>query len=184
MKKIRYAIPLVIFSLLIGFTSCLPTNPSYWGAWGEVDGYMIKDSEDSTTRHFEPNSSSITDKTHPARMYTHEYSRTPSGTLVVQEWPQTSIPSSESDITYQTKSSKNITFLTTKQELNGFIYYKDTDNLYVINTLYNYEAKNKHLKDHVRSWPDDNPAAYRFKIKVDGIFETIEILMDDNNSWD
>ena len=110
MKKIYYTVPLVIFALLIGFTSCLPTNPSYWGAWGEVDGYMVKDSEDSTTRHFEPNSSSITDKTHPARMYTHEYSRTPSGTLIVQEWPQTSNPSSESDITYQTKSSKNITF--------------------------------------------------------------------------
>ena len=174
MKKSRYIIPLVIFSLLIGFTSCFQVNPSYWGSWDEIDGYMVKDSESSTTRHFEAYSPSITDKQYPATMYTHSYSETPRATFTGQEWDQPSI-------SYKTTKTKSISFSNSPREENGFIYYKDSNTLYVINTLYNNNSLNKPLKLHTDR---TTHADYRMIIDVTGIYEDIEILMDLKSLYD
>lgn len=172
MKKTGFV--LLIIAVIIGFTSCINSDPTYWGDWDIVDGYMLKESEDSETRHFVEYNTSITDKSHQATRYTHQYSKTPDAVLTIQEW-------NESKIEYETKTTNRFRISNIPTDKNGFLFYKDGDTLYVINTLFNYEEKNRHLKIHEDRY---TKAKYRFIIEVNGIFADIEILMDDKSDWD
>lgn len=173
MKKFFLSVICILTAIIL--TSCGNNNPSYWEAWDYIEGYMILDEgENVTTRHFEPYDISIKDTSHRADMYVHSYSRNPETTFEVSEWD-------EQNIKYDVKSTNRFTISNKPKELNGFIFYKDSDNIYVINTLYNCEDRNLKLKEH----PDKYTSAdYRFIIDVSGIYDDVEIYMDDRKKWD
>lgn len=175
MKKTLFISLLVCIFASLFITSCGSSDPTYWESWNEIEGYMILDEgENVTTRHFEPYSPSITDTSHEATLYSHSYSRTPETSFTVQEWDTI-------DIEYKDKSTNRFTISNKPKELNGFIFYKDSENLYIINTLFNNENKGLKLKAHENKYTN---ADYRFLIDVYGIHDEIEILMDDRRKWD
>lgn len=165
----------VLFVLTAGlFTGCIdvPDTP-YWKDWKITEGYMIKD-DDSEQRHFVAYNSSIQDKSHEATLYEHEFIKRPYATLIIQEWNNT-------EIEYKDVKQNSFNITNKPYELNGFIFYCENDRIYIINTLFNYEAKGKKFKTHQDKF---SPADYRFIIEVTGIAEDIKILMDDTGSWD
>ncbi len=179
MKKIFLLSLIFVFAATL-FTGCIinadstgtNSNPKY-KAWKRTEGYMILE-EGANERHFVAYSSTIQDKSHEATLYSHEYVKSPYTILTVQEWDKDTIE-------YKTVSKKTLTITNKPSEINGFILYTEDDTIYIINTLYNYEAKNKKLKIHEDKF---KKADYRFLIEVDGIYDNIEILMDDTSGWD
>ena len=179
MKKVIFLslIYILISSLLTGCIinadeSSINSNPKY-KAWKRTEGYMIKE-EGSEERYFVAYSSSIQDKTHEATLYQHEYEKDPYTTLSVQEWDK-------DNIKYTTITTNRLTITNKPNEINGFIFYEEDNTLYIINTLYNYEKKQKRLKMHDDTY---TRADYRFIIEVNEINDPIEILMDDTSGWD
>ena len=173
MKKTFIISSLICILTLSLFTACGSSNPSYWEAWKSVDGYMILDSEGATTRHFEPYSPNITDKSHEAKMYTHSYSREPYLSFTVQEWDSVNIE-------YKDVTTNRFTISNKPKELNGFLFYKDDETIYIVNTLFNNDEMNLKLRLHENNYTS---ADYRFIIDVDGIYDDIEILMDKKSTW-
>ena len=177
MKKTLFLSLILIFAAGF-FTSCIQPDSVYWEDWKITEGYMILTEENSTERVFVPYSSSIQDKSHPATMYEHSFTKRPYTKFTVQTWDKDKIE-------YTDETRPSFFYITNKPYLlNGFIFYCDdsNDKLYVINTLYNNEEKQKKLKDHVDKYYSN--ADYRFLISVEGIAADLKILMDDSSGWD
>ena len=182
MKKI-YTLSLFLIFTACLFTGCIIAPDDFsnnsnikYKAWKQTEGYMVKE-EGSEERHFVAWSSSIQDKSHQAMMYEHEYIKSPYTVLYVQEWDK-------DNIEYKTVSNtKNNSFTITNKpvEKNGFIFYTQDDNIYIINTLYNSDTMQRKLRIHDDKY---SKADYRFKIEVDGINDPIIILMDETGGWE
>ena len=171
MKKTFIISSLICILAVSLFTACGSSNPSYWEAWNVIEGYMVLDEgEGATTRHFEPYSPSITDKTKPATMYKHSYSRDPYTVITIQKW-------NKDTIEYDNYESEALTISNKPKETKSCIFYKDEESIYIISTL----DSNDRLKIHTDRYSN---ATYRFIIDVDGIYDDIEILLDEKGPWD
>ena len=171
MKKTFIISSLICILTLSMFTACGSSNPSYWEAWNVVEGYMIlDDGEGATTRHFEPYSVTITDTKYPATLYTHSYSRSPYTVITIQKW-------NKETIEYEDYQRETFTISNKPKETKNCIFYKDDESLYILSKL----DSNDKVKIHTDRYSN---ATYRFIIDVDGIYDDIEILLDEKGPFD
>ncbi|MBO4533385.1 MAG: hypothetical protein J5726_06780 [Treponema sp.] len=148
------------------FSSCIdsPSYNVYSESWFDTTGYVVTDENGSYS--FVAGTTNKPANQAKAILWEHRYIRTPVCELTPQIWDS-------ENIEYRDIESRPIRFeiTSTPRNINGLIFYRDTDKVYVINNKYDtYRDKDFFDKDQ-----------YRFKIEISGIRD-LEFKMVKNNA--
>lgn len=145
----------------------------YFESWFNTKGYVVKDAEGDFDS-FVKGTNGKPDGTPKAIMWDHAYERRLRCTLTAQKWELLD------DIEWGNIESPYVfTITSTPREINGLIFYCDSQNVYVINNKYDEYV------DADYSPSNSNPNYYRFKIEISGI-RPLEFIMRKKNgsgSW-
>lgn len=165
MKKQLILISILTAFVAIAFTSCGSSNSVYYEEWFYSKGYItnIEDPFEASKIKFEKfvkenNPDSSISRKDYAICYKHAYDRKPRGSIVFKRWNNDTLEYEEMpDRNYQIE----ITQEADNSTIPGIIFYRDEDDVYIINNLYKFD-----LTLHTDKYAH---ADYAFDIKLNGI---------------
>ena len=169
MKKTGFITLIIIALATLLLSGC--GNSVYFESWFSTNGYVVKDGEDFDS--FVKGTTGKPDGTPKAVMWDHRYDRTPRCQLTASQWNKDEIEYEELDNGYY-----NFTITSTPREINGLIFYCDSENVYVINNKYD-----KYNDDERNGYSNNNH--YRFRVNINGIRD-LDLFMYKRNgdgSW-
>ena len=153
------------------FSSCIdsPSYNVYTESWFDTTGYVVY-SENGSFSEFVEGLTNKPANQEKAILWEHRYIKTPVCELTPQIWDS-------ENIEYTDIETRPIRFeiTSTPRTINGLIFYRDKENVYVINNKYDtYRDKEFRDKDE-----------YRFKIEISGIrdLEFKMVKKNGNGSW-
>ena len=163
---------LFIFSILIicMFSSCIdsPSTNVYFESWFDTTGYVVYD-EIGSFSEFVEGTKNKPENQSKAIIWEHRYIKTPRCELTPQVWDSENIEYKDFDKSYYFEITS------TPRTINGLIFYRDSDKVYVINNKYD-TYRDKEFRDG-----DE----YRFKIEINGMrdrdFKMVK--KDGNGNW-
>ena len=174
MKKIfAFVLSTILVSGL--FLSCVDGNSTYFNSWSEKKGFITMRNDKYEGQVFDEFFAESADApegetTYAAKRYSHEFDSTPRfRSLVIEQWNPTTIEYEEA---WSTRN--NFTISSTPEEVGGFWIYRDDDTkkVYIINTLYAQNFKDK------KGSKSPNSESYRFRFVISGMtsleFEMVE----------
>ena len=168
MKKILFFLSLISVMLVTLFTSCGSGSSVYSESWFTKKGYITytKDPFDGyIIKNFYAEGAEIPVEeapVFPAKRYSHRYEKTPSCRFIVKQWMND--PANEI-LGYETIATYRFTITEDPEEyVDGFWFWCDKEYVYVVNTLYNDD-----FKDKKSSKPSSSANDYKFIIDINGI---------------
>ena len=166
-KALIFITSIFIISFL---TSCIDSQSYnvYSESWFDTTGYVVKN-ENGSFKEFVEGTNGKPENQATAIRWEHRYIRSPVCELTPQKWDSENIEYVDMDRDY------NFEITSTPRTINGIIFYRDSENVYIINNKYD-QYKDKDFRDK-----DE----FRFKIKINGIRE-IEFKMvkrNGNENW-
>ena len=167
MKKTGF-ITLITIALATLFLSGCGSSV-YFESWFNTKGYVVKDAE-GDFESFVKGTNGKPDGTPKAVMWDHRYDRTPRCQLTAAQWNKDEIEYEELDNGYY-----NFTITSTPREINGLIFYCDSENVYVINNKYN-----EYNDDERNSYSNNNH--FRFRVNINGIRDLDLFMYKKNGS--
>ena len=174
MKKSIFVFTTILMVTL--FSGCIingNTQPSYYmESWDSTDGYVVVD-EEGNFSEFKSGTKDKPANQSKAVMYEHRYNSSsgyPTYILTPQNWNDENIEYENIESAYRFSFSKK------PRNINGFIFYCDDENIYIINNKYDvYRDKERRDNDE-----------YRFKIRVYGVKDELEfkmVLREQKSNW-
>ena len=178
-KLILFA--LTAFIVMMSFNSCGEVDSVYSESWFDKRGYITYKHDPfegdvlDTFTVDEPAAEVVSEY---AVIYKHRYLKTPSCCFYIQQWVENA---KKEKLGYETIKTYRFTITSEPQEVGGFWFYCDEENVYVINRLYNDGFTNK--KASVSPVAEKN---YRFRIDISGITDlNIEMVESQKkHPWD